>query len=702
MRVLIIVIVGVFALFLAQAGVGQGLSGGAAGSVMSVRHEVAQAGAVAKVDPTAAREALSRAVAGLVQASGGAASARQSDDAENNTTDAATHGRDAWTSFQPADYAVVVDLASQLDAPAAMRKALADCWLDRVAADEAFRAAMSGRQLLVLGRLVKAVQPQRLDAVLTVVTARLEQVQQLPSPSVVALCDLLEAFALGGAPAAEEFHTLLQRLTTAKNGRFSKELAPFEIARLAEYCTASGNPDVAENLRAFVVREYLAEPGIAAAMRLTDWSELLELLAGSREDALRRAMVVSTVRHAGPTLAGARRDAAAEFLQKVEQAGGTAADVNALAMRWMGVAPGASGAGSGGAAAAQNVAAIRAILAAPDDQAVRAAMMKNLGDHDAMAAAVEAAVKERDDAVDAALRTLRARHTAGQLDAPGYGLACRLARESGSAQAAAFWSAAALERFLQSKGNGDDALALLEAAASADTKLSTISKENAETAEKLLARLGAFQNDSWRISDATLQALAAACDRAGLTDTLYKALALPDGSGPDFIAVKLLAWIKREQKQIRPFIGQLAAPTEKTRGDARARWELARAYAVSLVEPRAPRRTDGNGHIRLALQASRSDATLIMCLEELINACKPTHSYTFPLQIITSSKDRLEGQTKQRIDQMEQQLRKAMAAAQTAQPTAAVPSATPTGTTPAGQPDWQMIYDKKRQQMQRG
>jgi len=681
MRVILVVLIGVSVLA-ARVSIAQmqPTSPNDPAYFMTIRQEIAQAGALVAVDAEAAREALRRAVAGLAQADGAAA-------------------------FGAADYAAMADLASRLDVSDEMRKTLASCWLDRVAADETFRSAMSSRQLLALGRLAKTAQPSRLDVVLAVVTSRLELVQQLPEPGVVVLCDLLEACALGGESAAEGLADLrekLQNVTTTKNGRFSKELAPFEIVRLAEYYTATGNAasDVAERLRVFVVREYLAEPGIAAAMRLADWSELLDLLAGSRDDALRREMVTLTVRHAGPAITGARRDVVADLLKKVEQAGGTPADANALAARWMGVEFGASA----------DVAAIRAILDVPHDQAVRAAMVKNLDDREAMAAAVEVARTDRDDAVAAAMKTLRQRHDAGQLTAAGYALACRLARESGSAQATEFWSDAALEQFLKSTGHGNDALALLEAAASTglDSVVKTAAKtddaatasDGAETLQKLLARLRDFRESSWRISDATLQALAKTFDRAGLADTLYKSITLPDGT-PDFIAVKLLAWIKREHKQIRPFIGQLAAPTAKTQGDARARWELARAYAVSLVEPRAPRRTDGNAHIRLALQASRSDTTLIMCLEELINACKPTRSYTFPLQIITSTKDRLEGQTKQHVEQLEQQLRKHMAQQQptanaTAQPTAG-------SNTTTNQPtNWQTIYDKKRQQHQRG
>jgi len=659
MRILIAVVIGVSVLFIPSAVAAQELPAGAMGPAMSVRMEVAQAGALARSDPEAAREAVARAVTSLLQVSEAA-----TDD------DAAEHRRHARGSLGAAEYAALADLAAQLDAPAGVRNALANGWLDRISADEPFRSAMTSRQLLALGRLVKIAEPKRFDAVLTLAAGQIERLQASPEPGVVAMCNVMETFALGGAAAAEDAHKTLERLTT-KSGRFSKELAPFEIVRLAEFYTSAGNAAAAERLRAFVVREYLAEPGIAAAMRLTDWSELLDLLAGSRDDALRRAMVAAAVRHAGPSLAGARREAVADLLAKVERLGGTSNDINALATRWMGVAPGSA-----------DVAAIRAVLSSGDDQALRAAMVRHLDDRDAAIAAVEAAVKDRDDAVDDALRTLRQRHTAGQLDAAGYALACRLARESGSAAATAFWSAAALERFLASTGDGDDALALLEAAAGAGFA------PPKETAEKLLARLREFQNTSWRMSDATLQSLAQACDRAGLADTLYKSITLPDGSGPDFIAVKLLAWIKREQKQIRPFIGELAGPTEKTRGDARARWELARAYAVSLIEPRAPRRTDGNGHIRLALQAARSDATLIMCLEELINACRPTNSYTFPLQVITSTKDRLEGQTRQRLEHLEQQLRNAA--------TAAKPANT------IDQPNWQTIFDNKRQQMQRG
>ena len=630
---------------------------------LSLRQEIMYAHALAQSDPVAAREALQRVVTRL------------------------SSGGETVASAGPAEYAVVADLVSRLEMSIEVRASLAGCWVDRVSSDESFRAGMRSGPLLKLGQLVKASQPQRLDAVVAVVEQRMDLLRQASSqspltpsssaPSVVVLCDLLEARALGGESSstvsAQWVQTKLQELTTTQNGRFLKELAPFEIIRLADYYTAVGQSDVAERLRGFVVRQYLAEAGIAAALRLSDWSELLGVVSGSSDGALRRGMVALAVGRAGASLQGAPREMAAGFLRGVEQAGGTAEEMNALAARWMGVEPGSA-----------DVAAIRALLDAADDQAVRVAMMatmKQFGDdREAMAAAVEAAVADRDQAVTVAMKSLRDRHDTGKLDAAGYALACRLARESGSAAATEFWSLAAMERFLKSTGNGDDSLALLEAAA-----LNTDAKLTKETAEKLLARLGDFRDDSWRISDATLQSLARAFDKAGMAETLYKSISLPDGSGPDFIAVKLLAWIRRDQKQIRPFIGELAAPTEKTQGDTRARWELARAYAVSLVEPRAPRRTDGNGHIRLALQASRSDQTLLMCLEELVAASRPTNSYTFPLQIITSTKDRFDGDTRRRIEAIEQQLRSAMPTANAAE-----------------QSNWQSIFDQKRQQMQRG
>jgi len=278
-----------------------------------------------------------------------------------------------------------------------------------------------------------------------------------------------------------------------------------------------------------------------------------------------------------------------------------------------------------------------------------------------------------------------------------------------------YWSGAAAGRFLNGTGTSDEALALLEAAAAATNHGGFASAGFAfggngpalseASAAALLERLGAFRNESWRVSDATWQSLARAFDQAGMTDTLYMSISLPDGSGPDFVAVKLLAWIKRDQKQIRPFIGELAEPTEKTQGDIRARWELARAYAVSLVEPQRPRRTDGNGHIRLALQASRSDTTLLMCLEELIAASTPTNSYTFPLQLLASAKDRFDGPTRQRLDTMEQQMRAAMTAAQAAATSTGNTTGGSAGNqtgTPSGQPNWQSIFDQKRQQLQRG
>ena len=81
MRFVFVTVVGIATLFIASVVVAQALPAGAAGPAMSVRQEIAQAGALTKRDPDAAREALGRAVAGLVQA-GAAATARTKDPAE--------------------------------------------------------------------------------------------------------------------------------------------------------------------------------------------------------------------------------------------------------------------------------------------------------------------------------------------------------------------------------------------------------------------------------------------------------------------------------------------------------------------------------------------------------------------------------------------------------------------------------------------
>ena len=271
------------------------------------------------------------------------------------------------------------------------------------------------------------------------------------------------------------------------------------------------------------------------------------------------------------------------------------------------------------------------------------------------------AIREGEATWKAGDQALQKRHMEGKLSPAGYQLAWALAARIGGGESPKQWTDRAVSRLSGQEVTSGELLDVTVLMLSR-----TASKASRSQSLMLAGALSRLPTDA-NVADETYRSL------GRLLQDQPKELEsrLAGADGVNLHVAKTLAWVQKNRNSSRYYLALLGKRAAEAKGDRKARWDLAVAYAAGLVHDRKGARAAGWNDARKAFGEAESPETRLLCMREIASMSSQSGRHNHGLSALASVKGQFEGDDRARLAEIQRELeRSAEVARKTPSPSA--------------------------------